>query len=146
MFRRHEVERTYLALARGVPKHERFLVEAPLQRDRARIRVRESTGRPAATEAVVAERFRRATLMEVHPRTGRTHQIRVHMASLGHPVVGDRTYGRSRGKHPIASDGLALHAVTLAFMHPISQKRVEFAAAFPPRFERLLSQIRNTDR
>jgi len=144
------VARRYLAVVHGRVGLAAGVIDAPMGRDphqRQRMAVRpRGKGKRAVTHYRVLERFPHFTYLELKLETGRTHQIRVHMASLGHPVVGDRTYGRSRGKHPIASDGLALHAVTLAFMHPISQKRVEFAAAFPPRFERLLSQIRNTDR
>ncbi len=144
------VTRRYLAVVHGKVGLPAGVIDAPMGRDphhRQRMAVRPpGKGKRAVTHYRVLERFPHFTYLELKLETGRTHQIRVHMASLGHPVVGDRMYGRSRGKQPIASDGLALHAVTLAFLHPISQKRVEFTAAFPPRFEGLLSQIRNTDR
>jgi len=144
------VTRRYLAVVHGKVGLSAGVIDAPMGRDphhRQRMAVRPpGKGKRAVTHYRVLERFPHFTYLELKLETGRTHQIRVHMASLGHPVVGDRMYGRSRGKQPIASDGLALHAVTLAFLHPISQKRVEFTAAFPPRFEGLLSQIRNTDR
>ncbi len=144
------VTRRYLAVVHGKVGLPAGVIDAPMGRDphhRQRMAVRPpGKGKRAVTHYRVLERFPHFTYLELKLETGRTHQIRVHMTSLGHPVVGDRMYGRSRGKQPIASDGLALHAVTLAFLHPISQKRVEFTAAFPPRFEGLLSQIRNTDR
>jgi len=144
------VTRRYLAVVHGRVGLPAGVIDAPMGRDphhRQRMAVRPpGKGKRAVTHYRVLERFPHFTYLELKLETGRTHQIRVHMTSLGHPVVGDRMYGRSRGKQPIASDGLALHAVTLAFLHPISQKRVEFTAAFPPRFEGLLSQIRNTDR
>jgi 23S rRNA pseudouridine1911/1915/1917 synthase len=144
------VTRRYLAVVHGRVGLAAGVVDAPIGRDpqhRQRMAVRPAgKGKRAVTHYRVLERFPHFTSLELKLETGRTHQIRVHMASLGHPVVGDKTYGRSRGKFPVSSDGLALHAVTLAFLHPISQKRLEFTAAFPARLERLLSHIRNTDR
>jgi len=140
------VTRRYVAVVHGRVGLTAGVVDAPMGRDpshRQRMAVRPAgKGKRAVTHYRVLERFPHFTYLELRLETGRTHQIRVHMASLGHPVVGDRTYGRSHGKQPIASEGLALHAVTLAFLHPISQKRLEFTAAFPLRLERLLSQLR----
>ncbi|PYN00211.1 MAG: RNA pseudouridine synthase [Candidatus Rokuibacteriota bacterium] len=140
------VTRRYVAVVHGRVGLTAGVVDAPMGRDpshRQRMTVRPAgKGKRAVTHYRVVERFPHFTYLELRLETGRTHQIRVHMASLGHPVVGDRTYGRSHGKQPIASEGLALHAVTLAFLHPISQKRLEFTAAFPLRLERLLSQLR----
>ena len=140
------VTRRYVAVVHGRVGLTAGVIDAPMGRDpnhRQRMAVRPAgKGKRAVTHYRVLERFPHFTYLELKLETGRTHQIRVHMASLGHPVVGDRTYGRSHGKQPIASEGLALHAVTLAFLHPISQKRLEFTAAFPLRLERLLSQLR----
>ena len=140
------VTRRYVAVVHGRVGLTAGVVDAPMGRDpshRQRMAVRPAgKGKRAVTHYRVLERFPHFTYLELRLETGRTHQIRVHMASLGHPIVGDRTYGRSHGKQPIASEGLALHAVTLAFLHPISQKRLEFTAAFPLRLERLLSQLR----
>ena len=140
------VTRRYVAVVHGRVGLTAGVVDAPMGRDpnhRQRMAVRPAgKGKRAVTHYRVLERFPHFTYLELRLETGRTHQIRVHMTSLGHPVVGDRTYGRSHGKQPIASEGLALHAVTLAFLHPISQKRLEFTAAFPLRLERLLSQLR----
>jgi len=140
------VTRRYVAVVHGRVGLTAGVIDAPMGRDpnhRQRMAVRPAgKGKRAVTHYRVLERFPHFTYLELRLETGRTHQIRVHMASLGHPVVGDRTYGRSHGKQPIASEGLALHAVTLAFLHPISQKRLEFTAAFPLRLERLLSQLR----
>ena len=77
--------------------------------------------------------------------TGRTHQIRVHMASLGHPVAGDRIYGgrTARNPLPVPFEGLALHAAELAFAHPVTERRLEFGSPLPARMVRLLSHLRN---
>jgi 23S rRNA pseudouridine1911/1915/1917 synthase len=144
------VTRRYVAVVHGRVGLTAGVIDAPMGRDphhRQRMAVRPpGKGKRAVTRYRVLERFPHFTCLELRLETGRTHQIRVHMASLGHPVVGDRTYGRSTGKQPIASEGLALHAVTLAFLHPISQKRLEFTAALPQRLERLLSQLRTMNR
>ena len=140
------VMRRYVAVVHGRVGLTAGVIDAPMGRDpnhRQRMAVRPpGKGKRAVTHYRVLERFPHFTYLEMKLETGRTHQIRVHMASLGHPVVGDRMYGRSKGKQPIASEGLALHAVTLAFLHPISQKRSDFTAVIPQRLERLLSQLR----
>jgi 23S rRNA pseudouridine1911/1915/1917 synthase len=142
------VTRRYLAVVHGRVGLDQGVVDAPIGRDpahRQRMAIRPAgKGKRAVTRYRVRERFPRFTLLEARLETGRTHQIRVHMASLGHPVVGDDTYGRSRGKAPVAVDGLALHAASLGFVHPITGKRLEFTAPLPQRLERLLSHLRNT--
>jgi 23S rRNA pseudouridine1911/1915/1917 synthase len=102
-------------------------------------------GKRALTRWRVLERFSHFTDVEVALETGRTHQIRVHMASVGHPVVGDALYaGRAvRAPLPEPFTGLALHAVALGFVHPVTQTRMEFGSAVPARMVRLLSQLRN---
>jgi 23S rRNA pseudouridine1911/1915/1917 synthase len=132
MLAAREVARTYLALVRGSPPHDVFAVEAPLARHRARVTVRAGTGVEAATDFEVEERFPATTLLVARPRTGRTHQIRVHLSSVGHPVVGDRAYG---GSGDLArSLGLSrpfLHAWRLAFDHPMTGERVELEEPLP---------------
>ena len=143
LFRRHAVDRRYLALVRGVPRHDRFVIEAPLAREGARIRVRTATGKDAATEIEVRERFARAALIEARPRTGRTHQIRVHLSAAGHPVLGDRAYGG--GGDDAAALGLArpfLHSWRVAFDHPITGSRVEANAELPPDLAAALAKLR----
>jgi len=146
---RRAVTRRYLAVVHGRVAREEGVVDAPLGRhphDRVRMAVRPAgRGRPAVTRWRVLERFTRCTYLEVRLETGRTHQIRVHLASLGHPVVGDDVYGgRRRPPSPVPLAGYALHAATLAFVHPATGERVEFRAPLPARMERLLSHLRNT--
>lgn len=132
MFRRHAVDRRYLALVRGMVGPDHFLIEAPLQRRRARIRVVPITGKEAATELEVKERLERATLVEARPKTGRTHQIRVHLSSVGHPVLGDRAYGG--GGDDAQRLGLTrpfLHSWRIAFDHPITGERVQLEEPLP---------------
>jgi 23S rRNA pseudouridine1911/1915/1917 synthase len=143
MFQRHAIDRRYLALVRGDVEHDRFLIDAPLSRERARILVRAATGKKAATEVEVQERLARSTLVEARPRTGRTHQIRVHLSAVGHPVLGDRTYGGAG--QDATRLGLArpfLHSWRIAFDHPITQERIEVEDPLPPDLENALRQAR----
>ncbi len=134
-FHDHRVERVYLALVRGVPGTQDGRVERPVgrhPRDRKRMSIRSAAGRRAATVWRVRRRFARAGLscLEVRPETGRTHQIRVHLASAGLPVAGDPVYGRARREIP----GLArpaLHAAVLGFEHPRSGRWMRFEAPLP---------------
>ena len=126
MLRAHAIDRRYLALVRGAVPHDRFAVEAPLGRRGARIVVARTAGRPAETMFEVRERFGRSTLLEAAPRTGRTHQIRVHLSAIRHPILGDRTYGG--GGTDAGELGLArpfLHSWRVAFDHPRTRERVE---------------------
>jgi 23S rRNA pseudouridine1911/1915/1917 synthase len=143
MFRRHEVERRYLALVRGTPAHDVFTVEAPLGRRAARVMVDRAEGRAATTGFEVRERLSRTTLLEAAPRTGRTHQIRVHLQAAGHPIVGDRAYGgggdeaRALGLHrPF------LHAGRLAFTHPITGAPVDLTEPLPEDLVGALARAR----
>jgi 23S rRNA pseudouridine1911/1915/1917 synthase len=144
LFRRHRVGRTYLALVRGDVTQPSLRVDAPLGRQGARIRVRAATGREAVTEAEVRERMGRATLLEVRPRTGRTHQIRVHLSAIGHPVLGDRAYGG--GGPDAALLGLArpfLHSWRVSFEHPVTGEPVECEEPLPADLDRALRRARD---
>ena len=139
--------RVYLSVVHGRMTSAEGVVDKPIgrdPRDRTRMAVRPpGQGRRAVTRWRALERFPQFTLVEARLETGRTHQIRVHLASLGHPVAGDTVYGGRRRTVPVALDGLALHAAALGFVHPVTQERVEYSSPLPPRMERLLSHLRN---
>jgi len=142
-FRRHEVVRTYLALVRGRPAHDRFRVDAALERNRARIQVTAGPGREAATEVEVRERFARAALVEARPRTGRTHQIRVHLSSAGHPILGDARYrGGGDDAKRLGLDRPFLHSWRIGFDHPLTGERIELEEPLPSDLERALRRVR----
>lgn len=142
-----EVTREYLAIVHGRVARAEGRVDAPIGRDphhRQRMAIRpEGRGRRAVTRFRVLERFERFTLVECRLETGRTHQIRVHLASLGHPVAGDDVYGRGWPRPPVDVEGLALHAARLVFVHPETRSRMEFASPLPPRMGRLVSRLRD---
>jgi 23S rRNA pseudouridine1911/1915/1917 synthase len=110
------------------------------ERDRKKMSARVSHGRAALSEYRVVQQFAHFALVEVKPHTGRTHQIRVHMAHLGHSLVGDAVYGRSRTGE-IAVDRPLLHAYKLAFTHPRTGERLEFTAPVPNDMSELCSQF-----
>ncbi len=143
MLAAREVERTYLALVRGSPPHDAFAIEAPLARHRARVAVSAGTGVHAMTDLEVRERLAGCALLVARPRTGRTHQIRVHLSSVGHPVLGDRAYG---GRGELArSLGLTrpfLHAWRLAFAHPVTGDPVELEEPLPEDLVHALERAR----
>ena len=143
MFRRHEVDRRYLALVRGLVEHDRFAVDAPLVRRRASIRVRAEGGREAETRFDVRERLPRSTLLEAAPRTGRTHQIRVHLSAVGHPIIGDRRYGGGGDDATrLGLDRPFLHSWRIAFTHPVTGERIELEEPLPEDLERALRRAR----
>jgi 23S rRNA pseudouridine1911/1915/1917 synthase len=146
-FRRHAAERRYLALVRGSPDHDSFDVEAPLGRRAARIVIDRSDGRAASTSFTVLERLPRTSLLEAAPRTGRTHQIRVHLAGIGHPIVGDRPYGG--GGDDATRLGLLrpfLHAARLTFPHPSTGATVDVQEPLPEDLREALDRARGDQR
>ena len=166
-FAAHAVERSYNAVIWGAPRRHEGVIEGNLGRspfDRKRIAVLREQGKPARTRYRVLERFGTserafASLVECRLETGRTHQIRVHLAHLGHPLVGDPTYGRARvpprAKTPaetVAYDAArdfprqALHAGVLGFHHPSLQKTLRFESRWPADFASLVQALRGLGR
>lgn len=145
-FKRRQVRKTYLALVEGQVHPKEGIVEAPVGRDRrARKRMAVTrTGRPAITQYRAVEYFRGYTLLQVRPHTGRTHQVRVHLAWLGHPVVGDQVYGRRR--QPLLPNRHFLHAQELTFTHPVTGEKLTLSAPLPAELKELLIQLRERRR
>jgi 23S rRNA pseudouridine1911/1915/1917 synthase len=143
MFRAHTVQRAYLALVRGAVAHDAFAVDAPLGRRAAKVVVDATEGRRAETGFEVRERLAGATLLEAFPRTGRTHQIRVHLAAIGHPILGDRAYGgRGDDARRVGLDRPFLHAWRISFAHPIDDGRVEIEEDLPEDLASALARSR----
>jgi 23S rRNA pseudouridine1911/1915/1917 synthase len=140
-FRRRQVRKVYLALVGGHLEPQEGRVEAPIGRDPAR-RQRMAIvagGRQSTTTYRVRRYYPGHTYLEVHPETGRTHQIRVHLSAVGHPVVGDSVYAPRADT--LGLDRLFLHAWRLDFRHPTTSERLELEAAIPGRLEKLLSEL-----
>jgi 23S rRNA pseudouridine1911/1915/1917 synthase len=154
-FKRHEVRKTYQALVYGEPGADGGRIEAAVGRhptDRKRMSTQSRRGRSAVTVWRIRERYGAAALLEVDIETGRTHQIRVHLTELGHPVVGDRVYGgagRIRSVSDPAArarmktmDRQALHAWRLAFAHPVTGEKMQFTAPLPEDMSGLCAFLR----
>ena len=166
-FSHHTVERAYNAVVWGAPRLSQGKIEGDIGRnpfDRKRMAVLRGGGKPARTNYAVLERYGDsdrpfASLVECRLETGRTHQIRVHLAHIGHPLIGDPAYGRARkaprGKTPAEVEAFvavenfprqALHAFLLGFKHPTSQKRLRFESAWPADFAGLVACMRGLQR
>jgi 23S rRNA pseudouridine1911/1915/1917 synthase len=144
MLKKHDMNRVYIAVAEGVIREDSGKIDAPVGRhpvERKKMSVNTKNGRHAVTHFKVLERFSGATLVELRLETGRTHQIRVHMSFIGHPLVGDIVYGRKKQAADI--NGQALHARLLGFVHPGTGEYVEFTAEPPEDFKRLLEKLKN---
>ena len=142
---RREIVRRYAALCWGHLESDRVTVDKPIARDprdRKRMAI-VSTGRAARTDFVRLARFDAVDLLRAHLHTGRTHQIRVHLSSLGHPVVGDDTYGGGGGRRlvPLPSKRHFLHAAWLRFRHPVTGVPVEVRSPLPPELVRALAAV-----
>lgn len=139
----HSCNRRYRGIVCGVVKEEEGTINAPIGRhpiERKKMAINEKNGKPAVTHYKVLERFERYTYMEFQLETGRTHQIRVHMASIGHPLLGDVLY--SSGKSPYKLQGQTLHAMTIGFVHPNTGEYIEVSAPLPEYFEKILRDLR----
>ncbi len=139
----HSIKRRYRAVVWGNLKEDQGTVEGPIGRhpiDRKKMAVNYKNGKDAVTHYQVLERFGQYTYIECRLETGRTHQIRVHMASIGHPLLGDSVYGPS--KNPWKLQGQTLHAMVLGFRHPVTGEYMEFTAPLPEYFSELLDKLR----
>lgn len=143
-FKVHDLTRKYHCIVHGNIKEDEGIINAPIGRhpiDRKKMSTKCKNGRNAITHFKVLERFGNYTYVECQLETGRTHQIRVHMASIGHAVLGDDVYGPS--KCPFKLEGQTLHAKILGIEHPVTGEYMEFDAPLPEYFEKLLIKLRN---
>ncbi|MFN3740870.1 MAG: RluA family pseudouridine synthase [Thermodesulfovibrionales bacterium] len=149
IFKKRELKRRYLCLACGDIVKNEGIISLPIGRamhDRKKFSVRTRAGKEAITHYRVIERFRVATFLEVFLKTGRTHQIRVHLASMGHPVCGDKTYGRKTsvelyGKR-LKFPRQMLHAESLGFRHPVTGEELEFHSEIPEDMKEAIETLR----
>ncbi len=138
------LSRTYFAIVHGNIKEDNLTVDAPIARDikdRKKMAIARKDGREAVTHITVLERFGKYTLIRCKLETGRTHQIRVHVKSIGHPILGDKTYGLKKEEYSLV--GQLLHAGEIGFIHPETGENVSFSAPLPEDFNETLEKIRN---
>jgi 23S rRNA pseudouridine1911/1915/1917 synthase len=142
--KRHEVEKRYLALVEGNIALDKGSIDAPIGRDprhRQQMAITATEGRQARTHFRVLQRFARHTLLLLQLETGRTHQIRVHLKAIGHPVAGDPVYGSGHTRHDITLHRQFLHAYQLRFTHPSTGEMLEFEAPLPPDLQAVLNRL-----
>ncbi|MBN2452781.1 MAG: RluA family pseudouridine synthase [Candidatus Omnitrophica bacterium] len=138
-FKAKTARRVYIAVVKGVVQYDNGIIDAPIGRDRRdrmkmAVDFESESAREATTRYHVLKRFKDATVIELTLGTGRTHQVRVHMAHLGHPVLGDARYGTASGlKRPM------LHAKTIGFIHPVTKKFMEFSSELPADMKKLIA-------
>lgn len=139
----HTVTRRYRGIVNGIIKEDNGTIEGAIGRhptERKKMAINEKNGKPAVTHYKVLERLKKHTYMEFELETGRTHQIRVHMASIGHPLLGDTVYGGEKNAHGLT--GQTLHAMTIGFVHPRTEEYMEITAPLPEYFEKLLQKLK----
>ena len=144
-FKVHNITRKYIAIVKGIVDKDNLKIDLPIGRssvDRIKMAVTEKNSRNAVTYIKVLERFVKSgyTLVEATLETGRTHQIRVHMSYIGHPLLGDEVY--SKGKNEFGVHGQVLHAKTLGFVHPTTNEYIEFNKDEPEEFKNILNELR----
>ncbi len=148
-FKRHTITRVYQALIRGVPKQREGMIDVAIGRDtkdRKKFSARTARPKASATQYRVTERFDTlAAFVELCPQTGRTHQLRVHLATMGCPILGDPAYGGNRAGMigDIAIPRVMLHATVLGFLHPTTQQPMDFAAPIPADMADVVSRLRD---
>lgn len=141
---KHTITRKYIAIVHNGFKEDSGTVDQPIGRnpkDRMKMAITHKHSRNAVTHYRVLERLKSFTLIEAQLETGRTHQIRVHMTFIGHPLLGDTVYGVK--KQPFKTDGQALHAKTLGFIHPSSGEYIEFHSEVPESFQKILNRLQD---
>ena len=137
----HEVKKTYIAIVRGVVKENQATINMPIgrsEKDRKKMAVTKK-GKEAITHFKVLKRFEDYTVLEVNIETGRTHQIRVHLAQIGYPIIGDSVY--SKGSNIWGIEGQCLHAISLKFHHPVTGKEMFIEAPLPEYFDNLIKEL-----
>lgn len=145
-FAEHSIDRVYYAVVHGCPKQEGGRIEAPIGRhptDRRKMCVTEKNSRFAATNFEVVRRFSQFSLLRLRLETGRTHQIRVHLKSIGYPVAGDPLYGPAKAARGLS--GQCLHAAVLGFEHPVTGLRLRFESPLPAYFTEFLRKLEGED-
>ena len=148
-FKVHSITRKYIALVKGIIKEDTMDIDYPIGRsskDRKKMAVTYKNSKEAKTHIKVLKRFYNSnvTLVEATLETGRTHQIRVHMAYVGHPLVGDEVYGKKDPRFKI--EGQMLHAKTLGFIHPTKNSYIEFESNLPEYYLEILKKIENKEK
>jgi 23S rRNA pseudouridine1911/1915/1917 synthase len=145
MFKNHEIKKIYFAIVDGIVAPDKGKIDAPIGRhpvNRKKMAVNTERGRSAVTYFQVVERFNGCTMVKIRLETGRTHQIRVHMAFIGHPVLGDNTYGKKSTNKTLGIDKQLLHAGLIGFRHPVTGAYMEFESRLPEHFRSFLEMLK----
>lgn len=142
-FKKREVGKIYVSLVHGSFEEEEGIIDMPIGRDkihRKKMTVTSKDGKKAVTEFVVKEKFKKTNMLEIRPRTGRTHQIRVHLSRIEHPLLGDKKYGKRHENLNVQR--VMLHAKTLKFSHPRTKRKMKFEAPLPDDFKKALKSCK----